>query len=161
MKFTRIFLISIVCLSLPSLTLASGSGHSHSNNDDKTSGKEKITHISSEHLRIDTKTVNGVRARIDIVSLGEVQKKGDKLFTHQITATFTNAKSGKVVNNGSVALRFTKDHDDTGNFMAFSPTGNGFETYMFLSNKGEQHMMLAAKLNEEKVRQFHFHFNIK
>ncbi len=161
MNIVRIFLVGLVCVSLSSLGFASGSGHTHSHDEKNSSGKEKTSHISSSHLQIETKTIAGVKARIDVVALDEIQKEADKLFTHKLSATFTNTKSGKPIKDGSVALRFTDDHDKTGNFINLDHVDNSFTTYLFLPNKGEQHMMLAARLNKDEVRQFHFHFEVK
>ncbi len=161
MTYARILLISLLCLSLSALSFASGSGHSHGHDDKESSGKVVTEQVKPGHLQIDTKIINGVKARINVVALEQIQKEGDKLFTHKIAATFIDNKSGKVISDGSVALRFTDDHEATGNFINLPPTDNGFATYLFLPAKGEQHMMLAARLNKEKVRQFHFHFYVK
>ena len=162
MNIVRTFLIGLICVGLSSLSFASGSGgHSHSHDDEKSSGKEKTSHISSTHLQIETKTIQGVKARIDVVALDEIQKEGDKLFTHKLSTTFIETKSGKTIKDGSVALRFTDHHDKTGNFINLTQIDESFETYLFLPKKGEQHMMLAARLNKEEVRQFHFHFHVK
>lgn len=161
MSTIRLFLVSALLVSLAGFSYAAGKGHSHSHGGSKSSGKEKVTAVSPSHLRIGTKTIRGVKATIDILTLDEIKKDEDKLFTHKVSVQFTETDHGHTVNKGSVALRFTKDHNDAGHFINLSPAEKGFETFLFLPKKGEQHMMVAASLNGEKVRQFHFHFHVK
>lgn len=110
-------------------------------------------------LVLETQTIDGIRSVIYLRELGSRQDGNGPIFTHRLSVDFLDAVTGQIRNGGQVALRFTTDHDESGQFEALTLQEGRFTTRLHIARKGEQHFLLATRLEDGRKRNFHFHFD--
>lgn len=153
-------------LSLPLASFAASQGHGSMKGMDHGSAKGGHEQMAGHEEMKDMtlfgeQTRAGVTAMAHIKDVGAAMKKAGMDFTHHVAIMFQDAKTGKAVTEGQVAMKVTGPDGKTGEPVKLVGMGGHFGADLALKQKGEYTFEVGTKLADGQKRQFEFKQTVK
>lgn len=131
------------------------------------SDKKMMDHGNMDHdgmsmqggmLILGEKEVDGVKASIHLKDVGEAMSKMGMDATHHFMVALTDAKTGKTLEKGVVALKIKGPAGEESKPIKLMGMQGHFGADVTLKEAGEYHFTVAAKLDDDKTRKFEVSF---
>ena len=106
-------------------------------------------------------TVDGVRAQAHIEDVSEAMAKAGMKETHHLMLSFFDAKSGKELTEGTVAVKVVDSHGMAGSPVKMVAMDGSFGADLALDMPGRYGFEVGTKLADGKKRQFRFSYSVK
>lgn len=161
------FLSTLVgLLTLPALALAQtavgSNGHGDHGGQQVTAPSAPAAMLSHQSLMLGEQTVDGVRAMAHLNDIGAVMAPLGKKENYHLMLMFTEVKTGKAIDQGTVAVRLTPPKAaQPGEAIALMGMDGHFGVDLMLSTKGEYRFQVGSKLADGNKRQFTFHHTVQ
>jgi len=177
MKKQSLFVVTLVSfLLVPALSLASncheeGKGHDSHDKVAMSHGEksgDKMDHGSMDHgkmehdsmqmkggmIMLGEQEVEDVKANIHMKDVRETMAKMGMDATHHFMIALTDAKSGKTLEEGVVAVKIKGPKGEEGQAIQLMGMQGHFGVDVSLKEPGEYHFTVATKLADGKTRKF-------
>lgn len=105
--------------------------------------------------------VDGVKAMFHLMPIDAGALPAGQQATHHLMVMFNDAKSGKQLAGGTVAVKITDPGQVEAKPVKMMGMQGHFGVDVNLDRPGVWHFRIAAKLADGKVRQFHSHYVVK
>jgi len=105
-------------------------------------------------IMLGEKEVDGVKANIHMKDVHETMAKMGMDATHHFMVALTDAKSGKTLEDGVVAIKIKGPKGEEGEAIQLMGMQGHFGIDVSLKDPGEYHFTVATKLADGKTRKF-------
>ncbi len=149
--------------AMPALGMNSHDGHDLAGKMDQGSMQqmEGMEHGQKGMIMLGEEVQDGVKAMFHLMTSDpEVMPAGHKA-THHLMVMLNDAKTGKVIDGGTVAVKITSPDEKESKPLRLMGMQGHFGTDVTLDQPGIWHFRVATKLADGKVRQYHSHYVVQ
>jgi hypothetical protein len=112
-------------------------------------------------VMLGNETEDGVKAMAHIKDIHEAMAKMGMDKTHHFMVMFTNAETGKAIDQGTVAVKIQDPSGKVSEPTMLMGMPGGFGTDLVLPEKGKYEFIIGTKLADGQKRQYQFDYTYK
>lgn len=158
---TLVGLLTLPALA-PAQTTAGSNGHGVHGGQQATALSAPAAMPSHQDQMLGEQTVDGVRAMAHLNDIGAVMAPLGRKENYHLMVMFTEVKTGKAIDQGTVAVRITPPQAaQPGEALALIGMDGHFGVDLALSTKGEYRFQVGSKLADGSKRQFTFYQTVR
>jgi hypothetical protein len=146
-----------LCITLPLPVAGVAAGQDGGHGMDMQAGMN----MDSNTVFSETATVDGVRAKAQLMDTREAMAKAGMEATHHFMINFFNEQNGAAIENGAAAVKVTLPSGEETKARKMMGMAGGFGADLTLKEPGSYTFTVGTKLADGQKRQFVFNCQMK